>query len=538
MKQLKEINGVMLDQAFKAASNNLSINKEYINSLNVYPVPDGDTGTNMYMTLSAASKSVDTNQSASDVMKAISRGALMGARGNSGVILSQILKGMYLGVEGCKVLDIKNLNKGFRESKEAAYKAVMKPTEGTILTVVREVADFSQKTYQNYDDILTYLQDLISHGEMVLDKTPDMLRELKEAGVVDAGGMGYLIILKGLLNGLVSDGIEFEINVDNFQVFADRQNHNPDEIEFSYCTEFMINGQMDNPEGFREEISKDADSVIVVSDGDITKVHIHTNHPGLIMERAMDFGYLSDIKIDNMKLQAIEKAQDSQSEVQEVEERDYDFVVVSSGAGINEIFASLGVNFIIEGGQTMNPSTEDLLKAVEASRAKDIFLFPNNKNILMSANQAANLSDKKVHVLNSRHIPEAISAILSFDPDLGPSENYDQMVDAMAEVTSIEVTYAVRDSINKGIEISAGDYLALVNDEIVKSGSNIDELLIDLIRNIVTDDHFLISIYKGQDVSQEDGEALLEIIEQEYEDLDVELIDGGQPIYHYFISIE
>lgn len=536
MTKIKKINGLTLERAFKSATNNLSANKEYVNSLNVFPVPDGDTGTNMYMTLSSATNSIEQTESVSSVMKNISRGALMGARGNSGVILSQILKGMSNGLEDVIEAGIVELNNAFQESKNSAYKAVMKPTEGTILTVVRGVAEFSHEVYEDYDDVFIYLQDVIKHGNEVLDDTPNMLKELKEAGVVDAGGKGYLIILEGILKGIISDDIDYEINVDNFKMFADMQNHDPDEIKFSYCTEFMINGQMDNPEDFREGISQFGDCVIVVNDDDITKVHIHTNNPGHILEEAVQFGFLSDIKIDNMKIQTSTRNNIKNSEKEEMKK--FDFVVVSSGSGIKEIFNSIGINKIIEGGQTMNPSTEDLLKAVEETNAEDIYVFPNNKNIILSAKQIVELTDKNVHIIETRQIPEAFTAILSFNPDSSPEENLESMNEAIEEVTTIQITHAIRDSVNNGLEINEGDFIGLIHDKILKADKDITHLILDMLEDTVTEDNYLITIYSGEDINDEDAESLQELVEEKYSDLDIELVFGKQAVYHYLISIE
>lgn len=539
MTILKEIDGVLLERAFKSATSNLNLNKEYVNSLNVFPVPDGDTGTNMYKTLSSATSSIKSNDSVSEVAKSVSKGALMGARGNSGVILSQILKGFYTGLEDCKTASIEDFDLAFEESKNAAYKAVMKPTEGTILTIVREIAEFSSNNYSDFDDLVLYLQACIDHGNKILDKTPDMLKELKDAGVVDAGAKGYLLILQGMVKGLVSDEIDHDINVDNFDFFANRSNHDPEETEHTYCTEFIINGSPENLEDFRDEISIDADSVIVVGDEDMTKVHIHTNNPGKILERALVIGDLSDIKIDNMKLQA-QAANINNGLIYDNDSsnKDYDFVVISSGSGFDEIFKSLRVNNIIKGGQTMNPSTEDLLEAVNRSNAENIFIFPNNKNIIMSAQQVKDLTEKNVHVIETRQVPEAFSAILSFNPDLGPLDNKKRMIEAIEDVKTIQITYATRDSKNNNLEIKANDYIAIIDDEIKLNSLDLESLVMDTLEESVSDLDYLITIYYGEDMSDDEASKLARKIEDSYEDLDIDLIDGSQPVYNYIITIE
>lgn len=539
MNQIITIDGSMLEKAFKLAAQNINANKEYVNELNVFPVPDGDTGTNMSMTLSSAVASIEPKGDVSEVMKQISRGALMGARGNSGVILSQILKGMSIGLEACEEASIEDLNNAFIESKNSAYKAVMKPTEGTILTVVRGISEFSQENRFLYKDIVSYLEAVIEHGNQVLSKTPDMLKELRDAGVVDAGGKGYILILEGILQGLVSDEFEYSVSIDNFDFFANKQNHNPDEIEYSYCTEFMINGPMDKAEDFREDIARLGDSVIVVNDDDLTKVHLHTNNPGQVIENALKFGYLSDIKIDNMKIQTSNRSSSIKSSKDlNKEEKDYGFVVVSSGAGISEIFNSLGIDRIIEGGQTMNPSTEDILEAVEAINARDIFIFPNNKNIIMSANQVVELSDKNIHVIPTKQIPEAITGLLSFSQDLGVSENLRAFNEALTEVKTIQITYAIRDSKVNGIEIREDDYIGLVEGEILGASKDIYSLSIDMVDKIIDEDSYLITIYSGEESRKEDTDRIFDEIQTRYTDIDIDLIEGGQPVYNYLISIE
>lgn len=540
---MKTIDGQMLSRGFRVSVQMLENKKEEVNALNVFPVPDGDTGTNMSLTIASALKSVNavTELTVGKVAKAASSGSLMGARGNSGVILSQLLRGFSMGLANLDEADISDLNKAFNESARIAYNAVMKPTEGTILTVARMMAEFSEENYDDYDDIMLFLQDVIKVGYRVLDLTPDMLPQLKEAGVVDAGGKGYLIILEGLLQGLISDDYDYTPTVDSFNTFANKTHSESESIEFGYCTEFMINRSDGKYLELREKLSNYGDSLIVVADEEITKVHIHTNNPGEVLEMALKIGPLSDIKIDNMRLQN-EKLQDQvmfedKKEV-EIEKSEYAFIAVSSGDGLNEVFKDLNVKKVISGGQTMNPSTEDFLKAMEEINAENIYILPNNKNIILAANQAVELTDRNAYVIKTTTIPQGFAALLSFDQDASVKDNLKNMNEAIEEVKTLQVTYAVRDSENNGIKINKGDFIGLFNGNISLSTPEILDTCLELVDKSIDDDDSLITIFYGADTDEKVAEELVKKIEEKYEDFDVELVKGNQPVYYFIISVE
>lgn len=540
---MKTIDGQMLSRGFRVSVQMLENKKEEVNALNVFPVPDGDTGTNMSLTIASALKSVNavTELTVGKVAKAASSGSLMGARGNSGVILSQLLRGFSMGLANLDEADISDLNKAFNESARIAYNAVMKPTEGTILTVARMMAEFSEENYDDYDDIMLFLQDVIKEGYRVLDLTPDMLPQLKEAGVVDAGGKGYLIILEGLLQGLISDDYDYTPTVDSFNTFANKAHSESESIEFGYCTEFMINRSDGKYLELREKLSNYGDSLIVVADEEITKVHIHTNNPGEVLEMALKIGPLSDIKIDNMRLQN-EKLQDQvmfedKKEV-EIEKSEYAFIAVSSGDGLNEVFKDLNVKKVISGGQTMNPSTEDFLKAMEEINAENIYILPNNKNIILAANQAVELTDRNAYVIKTTTIPQGFAALLSFDQDASVKDNLKNMNEAIEEVKTLQVTYAVRDSENNGIKINKGDFIGLFNGNISLSTPEILDTCLELVDKSIDDDDSLITIFYGADTDEKVAEELVKKIEEKYEDFDVELVKGNQPVYYFIISVE
>lgn len=540
---MKTIDGQMLSRGFRVSVQMLENKKEQVNALNVFPVPDGDTGTNMSLTIASALKSVNavTDLTVGKVSKAASSGSLMGARGNSGVILSQLLRGFSMGLTNLEEANTTDLNRAFNESARIAYNAVMKPTEGTILTVARMMAEFSEKNHNDYDDIMLFFQDVIKEGYRVLDLTPDMLPQLKEAGVVDAGGKGYLIILEGLLQGLISDDYDYKPTVDSFNTFANKAHSESENIEFGYCTEFMINRSDGKYLELRETLSNYGDSLIVVADDEITKVHIHTNNPGEVLELALKIGPLSDIKIDNMRLQN-EKLQDAgmyedKKEV-ETEKSEYAFIAVSSGDGLNDVFKDLNVKKVISGGQTMNPSTEDFLKAMEEINAENIYILPNNKNIILAANQAVELTDRNAFVIKTTTIPQGFAALLSFDQDASVKENLKNMSEAIEEVKTLQVTYAVRDSENNGIKINKGDFIGLLNGNIVLSTSEILETCLSLVDKSIDEDDSLITIFYGADTDEKVAEELVKRIEEKYGDFDVELVKGNQPVYYFIISVE
>lgn len=538
---IKIIDGEMLIRGLKAGRNKLVANKEMVNSLNVFPVPDGDTGTNMSKTIDSAVKMLeDVNDvKVSTIVKKASTGALMGARGNSGVILSQLLRGLSSGVKGLEVINIENLKDAFIEAKKVAYNAVMKPTEGTILTVARMMAEYAEENYRNFDDISVFLKAILDEGNRALEMTPDMLPQLKAAGVVDAGGKGYLLILEGILHGLVSDEEEeYVVNVDNFEVFANKAHHESENIEFGYCTEFMIMASDGKPEDLREKLSKIGDCVIVVQDEDITKVHVHTNEPGNALQYALEIGQLKDIKIENMRQQNENLSKAKEEATKELVHRKYAIIAVSTGQGIDKVFNDLGAAKIISGGQTMNPSTEDFVKAINEVNADNIIILPNNKNIILAAKQAKDLVDSKVEVLETTSIPQGLSAMLVMDEDISIEENIENMQESISMVKTLQVTYAVRDSQYEDITIKKDDYIGMINGKIRVSKADIYESTLELIEKAVDEETSLITIFKGADLKDQDADKLISKLEEIYSDLDIEVVDGKQPVYYYLISVE
>lgn len=532
------------------ASNKLGENKEHVNSLNVFPVPDGDTGTNMWMTFNSAVQEIKNleNEEVGSIAKTLARGALMGARGNSGVILSQILRGFSKGLEDKKHIKSEDLVNAFCEGSKFAYKAVMRPTEGTILTIIRAISEAALNS--DKEDICELLEEVIVYAEKVLNKTPEMLPQLKEAKVVDAGGYGLLLIIKGMYEAIKYD-INCEINEEFSNTTVATQNKaqssiNPEDIKFGYCTEFFVISNNVDVEAFKKDLENHGDSMVVVGMEDIVKVHIHTNDPGLVLSKALKLGELSKVKIDNMREQhrhLIYKEEDIQKEseekvVENEEKIKYGFISVARGEGMVSILKELGVHRIIEGGQTMNPSTQDILESIESLNAEYIIVCPNNKNIIMAANQAVDLTDKKVYVLPTKTIPEGITALTVFNGEESIDENLANMNDIISNVSTGSVTYAVKDTENDGIQIKKNDILGLVQDKIVNVGNDIYEVCKNIIKEMVTDDSELITIYYGEDCDNEKVEHLIEVLQDEYEDLDVQCYDGKQPLYYFIVSVE
>ena len=556
---ITKIDGDLLAKSFTDAVNYLVMNKDEVNALNVFPVPDGDTGTNMSLTAKSSLKQINNledKSSISEVSKAIARGSLMGARGNSGVILSQYLRGFSEGLDGIEEASVAELANAFKVASETTYKAVMKPTEGTILTVGREMSEFAVRNSRKYNDITSFMEDFVEAGEISLSKTPEKLQVLKEAGVVDAGGKGLLVLITGILRSL---------NGENFSAIEDEQLTRKaqkdiyigeladDDIEFGYCTEFVISTKNEDVDGLRDKIAPLGDCLLVVGGGGsgIIKVHVHTNNPGRVLEYAVELGALQDIKIDNMRFQhqevlfkkeEVEKAKQKEIESENTEKtqgnKKYSFIVVSLGKGINEVFKSLGADQIVEGGQTMNPSTEDLVKSVEKAPSDNVFIIPNNSNIILAANQAKDLCDKNVAVVETKSIAEGVTAILSFNEDLSIEDNLENMTAAIEDVVSAEVTYAVRDTNMDGKQINKGDIIGLSGKKILSAGSDINEVTEDLIDQLVNDETSMISIYWGHDIDKDKSEELYNAISEKYDDLDVDLIEGDQPLYYYLIALE
>lgn len=549
-----KINAKMLAKMFLAGAKNLEVKKEWINELNVFPVPDGDTGTNMTLTIMSAAKEV-VNLQDEDMMticKAISSGSLRGARGNSGVILSQLFRGFTKTIREYEEIDIPTLATATEKAVESAYKAVMKPKEGTILTVAKGMADKARElAEEGCDDMELYFRQIIEYGDEVLAKTPDMLPVLKQAGVVDSGGQGLMQVMKGAFDGFLGREIDFTLEASKESSAKEGPASSVDqEIKYGYCTEFIIllnkTFNIKNEIDFKEYLESIGDSIVVVADGDVVKVHVHTNDPGLAIQRALKYGALSNMKIDNMRLEHQEKInkeqqmkEQEQKKEPEMPHKEVGFIAVSVGEGMSEIFRGLGADYIIEGGQTMNPSTEDMLNAIDRVNADTIFILPNNKNIILAANQAKTMvEDKKIIVIPTKTVPQGITAIINYVPDMDPEDNAATMECEIKNVLTGQVTYAVRDTMIDDKEIKQGDYMGIGDSGILSVGRDMEEVTFNMIKAMMHDDLELISIYYGSDVSEEAAEAIKAKVEETYPDCDVELQMGGQPIYYYVISME
>ena len=549
-----KINAKMLAKMFLAGAKNLEVKKEWINELNVFPVPDGDTGTNMTLTIMSAAKEV-VNLQDEDMMticKAISSGSLRGARGNSGVILSQLFRGFTKTIREYEEIDIPTLATATEKAVESAYKAVMKPKEGTILTVAKGMADKARElAEEGCDDMELYFRQIIEYGDEVLAKTPDMLPVLKQAGVVDSGGQGLMQVMKGAFDAFLGKEIDFTLEASKESTVKEGSASSVDqEIKYGYCTEFIIllnkTFNIKNEIDFKEYLESIGDSIVVVADGDVVKVHVHTNDPGLAIQRALKYGALSNMKIDNMRLEHREKInkeqqmkEQEQKKKPEMPHKEVGFIAVSVGEGMSEIFKGLGADYIIEGGQTMNPSTEDMLNAIDRVNADTIFILPNNKNIILAANQAKTMvEDKKIIVIPTKTVPQGITAIINYVPDMDPEDNAATMECEIKNVLTGQVTYAVRDTMIDDKEIKQGDYMGIGDSGILSVGRDMEEVTFNMIKAMMHDDLELISIYYGSDVSEEAAEAIKAKVEETYPDCDVELQMGGQPIYYYVISME
>lgn len=542
----ERINGQDFYNMLVNASNRLLEECDYVNALNVFPVPDGDTGTNMSMTFKAAVKEIENlnSQSIGEVSKKLAKGALMGARGNSGVILSQILRGISKGLEGKVTVDSKELAIAFQEGSKSAYKAVMRPTEGTILSVIRAAAEGAEKYTDN--DVVELMKVVVDESKIMLDKTPELLPALKKANVVDSGGMGLYIILQGMYNALNS-GIKAEIK--DVIVKSDEKvgivSTKEIDIKFGYCTEFIVLGDASKADSFQKEIESLGDSMIVVGYEDVIKVHIHTNDPGVVLSKAMRLGELSKIKIDNMReehremlsLSQEEPVVDKTEEV-EAEKKKYAFISVAMGSGITNVLKDLGVDHVIEGGQTMNPSTQDMMECISNVNADHIFILPNNKNIIMAATQAAEISNKDVRVIPTKSIPQGITCITMFNPDLDVDANEATLMEGLELVKTGSVTYAVRDTEMDGIEIKEGNMLGLVESKIQKVGNDYFKVAKEVLDSMIDEDSELITIFYGKDVDESKIEEFVSNIEEKYEDFDVQCYKGDQPLYYFIMSVE
>ena len=557
----KTINVDVLAKMFLAGAQNIEAKKDYINELNVFPVPDGDTGTNMSMTIMSAAKEVTAlnNPEMKDLAKAISSGSLRGARGNSGVILSQLLRGFTKAIKEEKEIDVLALAAACQRARDTAYKAVMKPKEGTILTVASGIATKAAEMAEETDDLEVFIPAVIEYAEEVLNKTPEMLPVLKEAGVVDSGGQGLLEVIKGGYDAFLGKEIDYSVIEPSTGVTVNKVNaEDTADIKFGYCTEFIILTEKefteDDEHEFKKFLSSIGDSIVCVADDDVVKIHVHTNDPGLAIQKALTYGQLSKMKIDNMREEHQEKLirdaeklaeQQANEEAAHEEKKPAEprkamgFIAVSIGAGMNEIFKELGADYIIEGGQTMNPSTEDMLNAIDRVNADTVFILPNNKNIVLAANQAKSLvEEKEIIVIPTKTVPQGITAIINFMPDADAKTNEEAMLEEIKNVKTGQVTYAVRDTHIDDKEIHEGDIMGIGDSGILAVGKDLEETTKELIANLVDEDSELISIYYGEEVSEEDAEKFTEEITELYPDVDVDIQFGGQPIYYYVLAVE
>ena len=554
------IDAKTLKKAFLAGAQNLEAKKEWINELNVFPVPDGDTGTNMTMTIMSAAREVAAleDPTMETLAKAISSGSLRGARGNSGVILSQLFRGFTKEIRQTESITTTVLANAFVRATETAYKAVMKPKEGTILTVAKGMSDKAVELVTETEDIISFAEQVIAHGDYVLSQTPEMLPILKQAGVVDSGGQGLMQVVKGALDGLLGKEIDLTaVEGNRPAIQVESSDIETSEIKFGYCTEFIINVEkpydMDEEHRFKGYLSSIGDCVVVVSDDDVIKVHVHTNDPGLAIQKALTYGSLSRIKIDNMReehqeklikeAEKMAKAQKAEEEAQEAKAEEprkpYGFIAVSIGEGFGEIFKGIGVDYLIEGGQTMNPSTEDMLTAIDHVNADTIYILPNNSNIILAAEQATHLVEgKNIIVVPSKTVPQGITAIINFVPDMTPEENKANMIEEMSRVKTGQITYAVRNTVIDDKEISEGDIMGIADRGIVAVGKEVEDTALETIKTMLDDESELVTVYYGADVTEEQAEGFLEKVQEICGDCDVELQFGGQPIYYYLISVE
>ena len=557
--EINVIDAQMLQKMFIAGAKNLEAKKEWINELNVFPVPDGDTGTNMTLTIMSAANEVGaiSNPTMENVAKAISTGSLRGARGNSGVILSQLFRGFTREIKKYDDINVEILSRACVRAVETAYKAVMKPKEGTILTVAKGMADKACEMLGTSDDLVVVIDEIIKHGDYVLSQTPEMLPVLKQAGVVDSGGQGLMVVLKGAYDAFLGKEVDYtlETSAPKMSMVTDDLPLDEADIKFGYCTEFIINldKPMDDKEekSFKEFLESIGDSIVLVADDEIVKVHVHTNQPGEAFTRALTYGSLSRMKIDNMREEHHErliknaqimaekqKAEEEQAKANEPKKK-YGFIAVSVGEGLDEIFKGLNVDYIISGGQTMNPSTEDILNAVDKVNAETIFVLPNNKNIILAANQAESLvKDKQLVVIPSKTIPQGISAMIGFIEDSSVEENKESMIDSMSYVKTGEVTYAVRDTVIDDKEIKEGNIMGIGDSGMLAVGEDITDTTVEMIKEMQDEDSEIVSIYFGENVTKEDADGLSEKIAEELPDLEVEVYAGGQPVYYYIVSVE
>nr|WP_312212913.1 DAK2 domain-containing protein [Clostridioides sp.] len=542
---IQYIDGKKLREMFISGANNLQNHKDLVDKLNVFPVPDGDTGTNMSLTISYAIQELSkvANDDITDIGKSLSKGSLMGARGNSGVILSQIIRGIAKSIEGKERLSTQDLAKAFKNGSDTAYKAVIKPIEGTILTVVRESGEYAVKLASREKDIVRFMSLVVKESNASLSRTPDLLKNLKDAGVVDSGGKGLVCIYEGMYQTLLGKSITKSDK--STEVVSSIPQHNKnissDDIKFQYCTEFILESDKVEDTKIRDIMLNYGDSLAVVGDDGVIKVHVHTNDPGNVLQEALQYGQLLTIKIENMKLQhentLLEIGKEEQVSAT-AEEKDFGFIATSMGEGLAKIFKDFGVDHVIEGGQTMNPSTEDFMKAIEKINAKNIFILPNNGNIIMAANQAKELSEKNIIVLPTKNTPQGFSALVSFNGEASAEENEESMLEALKAVKSGQVTFAVRDTVMSGIDVKEGNIIGIAEGDLLAAGDDVEETTVRLIEDLVDEDTAIITLFYGEDVTESQASDLGNVLEAKYEDIDIELYYGGQPLYYYLISVE
>ena len=549
---LEQIDAQSLKSAFITGAKSLEAKKEWINELNVFPVPDGDTGTNMTMTIMSAAKTLaaEEGDDIASMCKAIAQGSLRGARGNSGVILSQLFRGAAKILKESPVVDVFEIALAFDKASETAYKAVMKPKEGTILTVARAMGEKALEIHDEYDDIIAFLEVVLAYGDETLKKTPEMLPVLKKAGVVDSGGQGLMVILHGILEGLKGNVIELgdvvlSTKSEGGANGAAREDIDTSDIKFGYCTEFIVNLNKEftdkDEEEFKEFLTSIGDSLVCVADDEVVKIHVHTNDPGLAIQRGLTFGELTNLKIDNMREEHRERVIKGVDQILESQKqkKKMGVISVSAGSGLTSIFKEIGVDVVVEGGQTMNPSTEDILNAVEHLNAETIYILPNNKNIILAAEQAAKIvEDKKVVVIPTKTIPQGITAMISLSEDRSAEENLENATEEISNVKSAQITYAVRNTTIDDVEIHENDVMALGDSGIIGVDKSIDSAVDKTLANMIDDSSELVCLYYGEEVSEEDANKLCDELVGKYENVEFELHFGGQPVYYYFISVE
>ena len=549
---MEKINGLVLAEMIDLGSKNLAKNAEKINALNVFPVPDGDTGTNMNLSMSSGAKETAANvvENIGELGKSFSKGLLMGARGNSGVILSQLFRGMSQYIADKKEVNAKEFAEAIQNGVSIAYKAIIKPVEGTILTVAREAAEAGMKAAENTTSVVEVMEAIYAEAQASLKRTPELLPILKEVGVVDSGGQGLVCVYQGFVAALKGEKIEgleaVETNLVDMQ-FEDNHDMdfmNPEDIVYGFCTEFTVRLDKEkkefNEDKFREDMSKFGDSLLVISDSEFVKIHVHTENPGDVFNYGQQYGELIKIKSDNMREQHREvlRKQEAKQATAPKELKEQAMISISMGAGLSKVLTSMGVDYIVEGGQTMNPSTEDIMKAIKEVNAKNIFIFPNNKNIQLAAKQAAELAEENVFVVESKTAPQGLAAVMVYNPQASAEENFANMQEVLSTVSTLEVTHAVRDTNIEGVEIKKDEFMGIRNGKIVVSNLSLNTVLEELLEKSLDEDSEIVTLYLGEESTEEYTDFLEQLIEEKYPDVEVELIESGQPVYPYIIGVE